>query len=241
LWGAVVAWRRSHELMGSLLLSNCVVFFVLTPLYRPYARLLLPWMLASELLAGLGAASLVSTRADEAAAGAKFRWLRGRVVAGAGTVVLAVLAATAGLRREAAGRAWDERTGDRDAATQLMERIPKEAAVFVVAEPQVCFYFRKAGYQAFCVHRLGLNGVAQDALLYRTSRPVFVVGGKYARDDLTWRRILDDSPGRFESVETVAMQPGDIRLQDDLSPEEIAEYRQNPDSRYRLELLRLAR
>jgi len=37
------------------------------------------------------------------------------------------------------------------------------------------------------------------------------------------------------------MQPGDIRLQDDLSPEEIAEYRQNPDSRYRLELLRLAR
>jgi len=241
LWGAVVAWRRSHELMGSLLLSNCVVFFVLTPLYRPYARLLLPWMLASELLAGLGAASLVSTRADEAAAGAKFRGLRGRVVAGAGAVVLAVLAATAGLRREAAGRAWDERTGDRDAATQLMERIPKEAAVFVVAEPQVCFYFRKAGYQAFCVHRLGLNGVAQDALLYRTSRPVFVVGGKYARDDLTWRRILDDSPGRFESVETVAMQPGDIRLQDDLSPEEIAEYRQNPDSRYRLELLRLAR
>ena len=113
--------------------------------------------------------------------------------------------------------------------------------MFVVAEPQVCFYFRKAGYQAFCVHRLGLNGVAQDPLLYRTSRPVFIVGGKYARDDLAWRKILDDSPGRFENVETVAMQPGDIRLQDDLSPREIAEYQQNPDSRYRLELLRLAR
>jgi dolichyl-phosphate-mannose-protein mannosyltransferase len=240
LLGAVVALRRSHEPMGSLLVSACVVFFVLTPLYRPYARLLLPWMLASQLLAGLGAASLVSAGA-EAASRAKFRGLRGRVVAGAGALVLAVLAATPGLRREAAGSAWDDRTGDRDAATHLMERIPKEAAVFVVAEPQVCFYFRKAGYQAFCVHRLGLNGVAQDPLLYRTSRPVFIVGGKYARDDLAWRKILDDSPGRFESVETVAMQPGDIRLQDDLSQREIAEYQQNPDSRYRLELLRLAR
>jgi dolichyl-phosphate-mannose-protein mannosyltransferase len=240
LLGAVVALRRSHEPMGSLLVSACVVFFVLTPFYRPYARLLLPWMLASQLLAGLGAASLVSAGA-EAASGAKFRGLRGRVVAGAGALVLAVFAATPGLRREAAGSAWDDRTGDRDAANHLMERIPKEAAVFVVAEPQVCFYFRKAGYQAFCVHRLGLNGVAQDPLLYRTSRPVFIVGGKYARDDLAWRKILDGSPGRFESVETVAMQPGDIRLQDDLSPREIAEYQQNPDSRYRLELLRLAR
>jgi dolichyl-phosphate-mannose-protein mannosyltransferase len=240
LLGAVVALRRSHELMGSLLVSTCVVFFVLTPLYRPYARLLLPWMLASQLLAGLGAASLVSAGA-EAASGPKFRGLRGRVAAGAAAVVLAVLAATPGLRREAAGSAWDERTGDRDAAIHLMEQIPKEAAVFVVAEPQVCFYFRKAGYQAFCVHRVGLNGVAQDPLLYRSSRPVFIVGGKYARDDLAWRKILDDSPGRFESAQTVAMRPGDIRLQDDLSPREIAEYQQNPDSRYRLELLRLAR
>jgi hypothetical protein len=122
-----------------------------------------------------------------------------------------------------------------------MAGIPKEAAVFVVAEPQACFYFRQAGYQAFCVHRLGLNGVAPDPLLYPTSRPVFVVGGKYARDDAAWRKILDDSPGRFESVATVEMQPGDIRLQDDLAPQEIAQYREKPDARYRLELLRLAK
>jgi len=235
LFGAVVALRRSNEFMGSLLVLTFVVLFVLTPLYRPYARLLLPWMLAAQLLAGLGVAGLASI------AGAKFRGLGGPVMAGAGVALLAVLAATLGLRREAKGSAWGERTGDRDAAIRLMAEIPKEAAVFVVAEPQVCFYFRKAGYQTFCVHRLGLNGVAQDPLLYATSRPVFIVGGKYARDDPTWRRILDDSPGRFASVETVAMQPGDIRLEDDLLPQEIAQYQEKPDSRYRLELLRLAK
>jgi dolichyl-phosphate-mannose-protein mannosyltransferase len=239
--GAVVAVRRSKEFMGPLLVSTFVVFFALTPLYRPYARLLLPGMLAAQLLAGLGAARLLSAGASETATAVKFRSLFRPAMAGAGAVVLAVLALALGLRREAGGSAWGERTGDRDAAIQLFGEIPKEAAVFVVAEPQVCFYFRKAGYQTFCVHRLGLNGLAQDPLLYRTSRPVFIVGGKYARDDPTWRKILDDSPGRFESVGTVAMQPGDIRLQDDLSPREIAAYKQKPDSRYRLELLRLAR
>lgn len=236
LLGAVLALRRSDGFMGSLLVLTFVVFFVSTPLYRPYARLLLPWMLAAQLLAGRGVAGLLSS-----AAGAKFRGLSGPLMAGAGVAALAVLAATLGIRREARGSAWGERTGDRGAATRLMAGIPKEAAVFVVAEPQACFYFRQAGYQAFCVHRLGLNGVAPDPLLYPTSRPVFVVGGKYARDDAAWRKILDDSPGRFESVATVEMQPGDIRLQDDLAPQEIAQYREKPDARYRLELLRLAK
>jgi 4-amino-4-deoxy-L-arabinose transferase-like glycosyltransferase len=243
LLGVVMVLRQPRtrsELMGSLLVSTFAVFFVLTPLYRPYARLLLPWMLASQLLAGVGAAQLICAGADAIAAGAKFRGPRLLVLAGA-AVILALLGAMLGLREETSGSAWSERTGSRDAAMQLMKDIPKEAAVFVVGEPQVCFYFRKAGYQTFCIHRLGLNGVAQDPLMYTTSQPVFIAGGKYARDDVTWQKILNDTPGRFENVETVAMQPGDIRLQDDLPPGEIAQYKKQADSRYRLELLRLNR
>lgn len=240
LLGLGLVWSQK-EFLGQLAGVTFMVFTILTPLYTPYARLLLPWMATAQLLGGVAIARFAVPGSEDEMSKShpEFRSGRLAVVVGA-AVVIVISGAIFGLRKNH-GSAWSDRSGDRASSAQAMSNVPKDGVVFVVGEPQVCFYFRQAGYRAFCVHRLGLNGIAPDPLLYATKEPIFVVGGKYARDDPTWRGIQEDQPGRFTALGRFYLRPGDIRLLDDLPTSEVEKYMGTHDSRYDLELLRVNR
>ncbi len=75
--------------------------------------------------------------------------------------------------------------------------------------------------------------------MYKTTSPVYVIGGKYAREESDWLPILEAVPGRFQLVTRVAMEPSVVRLLDDKSPRETLTFKEHPDSSYDLELFRL--
>jgi dolichyl-phosphate-mannose-protein mannosyltransferase len=234
-FGVSRAWKKGGFL-GPLLVSGFIAFFILTPCYTPYARLLLPWTLMAQLLAGASLNSLLAESAQAVPESEERKVLRFFV--GAWALFLIVIFAW-GARKQSDAVAWDSSVSSRDAAQQLMAQIPKDAPVFVVAEPQLAFYFRCAGYQTYSLQHLAFNKIAPDPITYSlsSSGPIYVVGGFYARDEYDWNRILAAVPDRFRAVAKVTMRAGDIRLLDDMTPSEATAYKANPDARYDLDLL----
>ncbi len=43
--------------------------------------------------------------------------------------------------------------------------------------------------------------------MYKTSKPIYVIGGKYAREESDWLPILETVPGRFQLVTGLQWSP----------------------------------
>jgi dolichyl-phosphate-mannose-protein mannosyltransferase len=239
LYGLVTAWTRGREL-GRLLAAAFLVFFVLTPCYTPFARLLLPWVLVAQILAGAGVEHFFDEGVTVARPAGSGLWTSKKLrLLSMATAFLFLLALAMGFHAPNKPSVWEPTTGSRDAVDRLMPYLSVESIVFVTGEPNVAFYFQRAGYHTFCIQHLAFNAGAQDPLMYKTSSPVYVIGGKYARDESDWLLILHAVPGRFQLVARVPMQPSDVRLLDDESPREALAFKAHPDSSYDLELFRL--
>jgi 4-amino-4-deoxy-L-arabinose transferase-like glycosyltransferase len=187
---------------GSLALALFVCFSLLTPLYHPYARLLLPWRLAAALLAG---ALLQHLLLDEA------RWpARGTRLTGALGVTIAILGLCfQGLPAPRVASQPDFRA----AATAIAEHVTSGEVVLVASEPAVCFYLRELGVSAWPTEGTwALDGAGANTT-------VLWVAGLYSRRRREVEQWHASNPGaRVDLVVTVAARCGLVRLLDDYEP-----------------------
>jgi 4-amino-4-deoxy-L-arabinose transferase-like glycosyltransferase len=215
-------WRSGSE-FGRLLVITFGAFFLLLPCYQAFARLLLPFSVVTLLLAGYALKFfLESARVREVShrllGGGKWR----RAAAVAAPAVLSVLAIVVVKHPEP--HTWAAETGYRDAAKQLASAIPTNGVVFVLAEPEVAFYFQSEGRQTFCIcidPQTYQRYQATHPFRSDSNVPQYVVAGFYAKAWWNWNPAAGgNGSGRYRMLARVPAAPGDIRLLDDFPTKE---------------------
>ena len=225
--GLALARRRDPGVWT--LLAYALVFSVLSPLYKPYARLLLPWVGAIFLLAGAGIAALINSRDTASTRGPSGRFQLAGAAALCGVAVAGLLLMTPPPR----GATYRASNGLSRAAEALLPRIDTERPVVVLGEPAVVYYLRRAGIEARHI-RLP-DGIYHH---YREGDELQAVVGRYSRHRLlSW---AEGHPGALTPVATAeARGIGDMRLLDDFGPWNAADFDTGTRPEYDLDLFRL--
>jgi len=204
------------------------VFTVLTPLYTPYPRLLLPWLAAAALLAGVTIEWLVLTEFP-----ARMR------IAAPLTVVLvaAVLLGARGVTPAAVP--WRPRDQLRVGAEEVNRLAGGSDPIVVLGEPGVVFYLRRLGREAWHVDR------PDDASRYVTSgMPFYFVGGRYSRSIKGPRSLaawMEQHPEGVAAGVAHVADMSDVRLLDDFSPNGARRFRREARDDYDLRVYRVSR
>ncbi len=215
-----------NRLGGLTIAAWLLVWGVLTPLYRPYARLALPLAIGMSLAAGALLARLVSHAASDD------RESRIPTAALAGAAALAV--GLVGALLPDPSSPWQPARGHAVAAERLLESLPEGASVFVIGEPSLAYYLDRAGGPAF----EPIEGPELVSRLESDGQPRFVVTGIYARMSGTEQRTLESLGDRLQRVAVVPFEPRDLRLLDDGHPAVARAHRAQPTERYVLKLFR---
>ena len=233
--------RPPVSLATAVMLALIVLWVVMAPLYHPYFRLLLPFMMAlyvmtAALLArwveGADVFRITFWRPMSALADADPRpaspGVHGaRLAIGIAAVLLTLVA---GRWRTDHSDPWRPTRSFAAAADSISALIPAGAPVMVLGEPPLAFYLHQRGHPAF-------GRVTFDMLDTRTE-PGFLVVGRYASSAPFLRTGLAERAHRLSLVDTISVDPTDLRLLDDLTPGVAAGYRARPDGRYALVLYR---
>ncbi len=221
--GVVLLARRGRGLPGLAVVAWLLVWLVLTPLYRPYARLALPGVVAACLGAGLALSELA----------------RGSREGGrAGPVVAALCAAAIlafGRGKAPSGDPWRASAGLREAARGMQAEIPAGARVYVLGEPALAYYLSAAGRLA----EGSVQGVDLPDVLSGAREPAWVVIGRYARSTGAEQLLVDRLGKRLGTELRLPFVPKDLRVLDDNDPWNSRHYRERPDGRYDLVLRRV--
>ena len=207
-------------------LAFFAVFTVLTPLYHPYPRLLMPWFVAAALLAGVALDALLTAERPARAL---------RMTPIAAGAVLALLLVVRGLHP--AADPWRPRDGLRLAAMEL-DRIAREPApIIVIGEPAVVFYLRRLGREAWHVDR------PADAVRHaRAGAGYYLVGGIYSRRVRGPRSLaawLEEHPDIAAAGRAHAPDMSDVRLLDDFGPDAARRFRRERRDDYDLAVYRV--
>lgn len=210
--GGLVALRRWRATPEPLALA--LLFTVTTPLYHPYARLLLPWWILAILLAG----SLVQRLGEWAASPAAARRL---ALASGGVAILALgISAAAGSLRNPfeGGMSRLDATGLREAAFEL-GRLAEDrgATIAVVGEPSLVYYLERAGRKV-----LHLDHPRDLDARRRSGERFLLVEGIYARRTGEIKRWFESLPAPPEAIASIPVPVGPVRLLDDFSPGSLA-------------------
>lgn len=221
-----------------------------TPFYRPYPRLVLPWLIS----AWLGCAALVGwwLRADGTATAATPSGKKAERSRGiSALLVLVSLAASAWLAAERFSPrpvGWQERTGLERIAQKIVERIAREADrghqaraepifLYVYAEPALFFHI-----SALAPHRIAAGPVSNLDFVRPADpppMPTFLATGPHAHRSQRfaehWRKLGD----RFETVQQYDYVPSDLVRLNHHPPAALAgDDDQRPDEQVRLYRLR---
>lgn len=215
--------RNRGSFSSWLVLGWVALWLVALPLYRPYARLALPLMLALYLLAGVSLAAAASPSAAEETPA------RSRPLLAALMLVLVTVAAT--LAPAPSGLWRDSRSLAR-AATAMEREIPPESRVIVIGEPSLAFYLHLDNRPAF-------ERTEDPALLEALADPAYVVTGIYSQTAPKLSTGLRNLTDRLVPLGTFAFTPNDLRLLDDFDPVRARSYRLHPDETFDLKLYRL--
>ncbi|MGH7555455.1 MAG: ArnT family glycosyltransferase [Longimicrobiales bacterium] len=213
-------------------LALLAAFTILTPLYHPYARLLLPALVGAMLVAGVTTA-LLAVRLASA------QPVRSRAAVTALAAVIAGLALVVGLRREPLTTYRSSR-GMASAAERFAQLVPRNAEVIVLGEPAIVFYLRSRGLSAWQYDRpSGLMGGR-----YSAGDTIYVAGGIYSRRARGLERIAVQFAGAIDSLGTIPItQVNHVRLLDDFSPARARSFMRSeltaPTDRYHLEVFRV--
>jgi 4-amino-4-deoxy-L-arabinose transferase-like glycosyltransferase len=241
LFGLPGARRAPMRLATRALLALFVLWVVMAPLYHPYFRLLLPFMIAVHVMA---AALLARWVAGEDV----FRLVFWRPVSGEGSRAAPPSPAPARVLPLGAGLAavaftvlaarwrtdhsdpWRSARALADAADRIGVHVPAGAPVMVLGEPPLAFYLHQRGHPAF--RRVTLREL--DA----QTQPGYLVVGLYAYSAPNLRTGLAERASRLTTLDTIPVVPTDLRLLDDYRPALATRYRSEPDGTYELVLYR---
>lgn len=197
---------RRLELPALALLAALVLWSVLTPFYHPYARLLLPLAVTAMLAAGVALqAFLIGDAATEQAPSP---------APATAALGLAVLTFTAASFRDDASDPWRDARGVHRAALELTRRLPTHARVFVLGDPALAWYVKRAGFDETEV----VPGPQCLERLEREQRETFVACGFYPRLTGAEQRLIEGAGAQLEPFEAAAAQVKDVRVLDDFRP-----------------------
>jgi 4-amino-4-deoxy-L-arabinose transferase-like glycosyltransferase len=226
--GAVILVRRHgwHWTPHWFALAYFAVFTVLTPLYAPYPRLLLPWFTAAVLLAGVAIEWLVTMDLP-----ARLRIAAPVAVALAAGILLGAF----GLRPAAVP--WRPRDQLQVGAQEVNRIAGASEPIVVLGEPGVVFYLRRLGREAWHIDR------PDEASRYVPSgTPFYLVGGLYSRRIRGPQSLAAWLEGHPEGVRVGTAHladMSDIRLLDDFSPDGARRFRREARDDYDLRVYRV--
>lgn len=215
--------RDRGHLPTWIALTWAALWVVAAPIYRPYFRLLLPFMVVSSILAGVTLDRWL-TSSDRLPTRIGVGGLLG------GTAVAAVVFVL-GFRRPMTTDPWRDDASMRRAADAMTQLIPPHAEVRVIWDPPVAYYLQLAQRNAF-------EDVDGIAVLDTMTVSRYIVTGTYVRGSVGMRAGMERHADELELLGRYPVQPTDIRLLDDDSPDEARAFRAHPDSTFDLLLYR---
>ncbi len=207
------------------------LFTLLTPLYHPYARLLLPWLLGVALFAGAGLARFATTFTDD-----RNPAFPRHAVTLLGAATLAGAVAVYGFVPRPGPETWGPTDGLRDVVRSAARRtLAERQPVLVVGEPALVFYLGEQGIDASHVDRL------DPATLKEHPGAEWALTGVYPRRAGVVDEAMDT--GLTASVIRVRawrVRVGEVRRLDDFQPWEARLDRAHPQSpQHRVDLWKL--
>jgi 4-amino-4-deoxy-L-arabinose transferase-like glycosyltransferase len=216
VWGVVIAWGN-RDAGARIALAFLGAFAVLTPLYYPYPRLALPWMLGSSVFAGVAIADLISPRIGVGAGVARPRVPPlARSLAGAGVAAIIVLVCWVRPPWVTA-HTFRPKDGFRTAASRIATRLPEDCTVLVWAEPAVVFYLRDRLPGVYAI-----NDIREASRYAALGRPIYLVTSLYAgrlQGALGLPGWSSANPGALSEVDVAPVRAlSDVRLMDDFGP-----------------------
>jgi 4-amino-4-deoxy-L-arabinose transferase-like glycosyltransferase len=214
---------RADVLPAVTLAAWLGIWIILTPMYRPYARLVLPFTIAACLAAPM--ALLTLFRARETAGGLNTR---------VGLALGALAVAVGGVLLPDPSNPWRPSSGPREAVAAMTAEIPEGSRVIVLGAPSVAYYLHRSGRPSF----ERVPGADLPAALDSAGAPVYVVFSLYSRRTGAQSRNLEELGDRLSFVGSYGFEPKDLRFLDDYPPEEAYALRANRGRDYDLELYR---
>lgn len=220
--------RESDRFPAALLVGWVALFTVMSPFYHPYARLLLPFVLAMHLAVGALVQHIASTGRTTTTGGTA------RVAATCALVLVAGL--TAYLRAEP--QVWREARSLPAMTASIAEAVPPGARLIILGEPSLAFYLQLQGRTAI------VSGEAQRELTRLAHlegnpvEPVYILAGGYARRAEPLRNAVKALGPQLVQVSTYPFRPNDVRLLDDMSPRQARAFLRQPDETFDVALLK---
>jgi hypothetical protein len=221
VWALTTRWRAGMRGPDWVIAAVVVLWVVMAPVYHPYFRLLMPFTLATYIMAANALAA-----GGAAVPGARPPMLS-LAVAGVATAVTAVIA----LRLPDSSNPWRPEPGLAHAAAVLDRSLPPGVPVRVMGEPALAFHLHQRGHPAF--KRTYLDSLDDG------TDPVYLVTGMYLRRAPRPRASFNERKERMEPLARVPLgAPSDIRVLDDFRPDSARRWMQQRDSTYDLLLFR---
>jgi 4-amino-4-deoxy-L-arabinose transferase-like glycosyltransferase len=210
----------SNRDAGDSLLAPCLIgawfwgLFVATPMYHPYSRLWLPWLVSSALL--IAAATMPGRRRSLPSPLA--RWGQQSLMAtAAGCGVLYFAAACSGRAPLTVPASLESRAALRDAARKIVQHVGTGDSTYIVghSDPALWYHLMKLRQAAFTSSSL-------DVVDGRTTVPRYVILGPLSQRDATLGREFKQREDRLELVEEYPIHLSRVAVLDLFSPADLA-------------------
>ena len=194
---------------------------VMTPLYFPYARLVLPFTIATFIGSGFFISKVLS-------GSEKVTIATSRQVVLAGSIASAVVLA-AGLFLPHPSNPWRASRSMAVAASEMLNMIPVGSRVVVIGEPSLAYYLDISGRPAF-----GRFDNPDEWIHFKD--PVYFVTGVYTKRAPDLSAGLEQIKDRLNFLRQFEVYPKDLRVMDDFNPASARKFLLNPDDTFNLSL-----
>jgi 4-amino-4-deoxy-L-arabinose transferase-like glycosyltransferase len=223
--------REFGAYRSRVLLCWIGLWIVAAPFYQPYPRLLLPFTIATLLLAG----AMLDRMLAAAASAPRTTTPEMPSPVGALACLVAAVGLFVGSRtlRDDVGDPWRATRSHAVAAERIDKLVPQGARVYVIGEPTLVHYLQQRGRD------VPLR--VQAAEIDRLAPPAYLVTGVYVDRAPPLRNRVNRNAGRFTRVAELPFDPNDLRLLDDLRARAARRFRAARDTTFDLTLYRVDR
>lgn len=232
--GAIMTLRKG-DLGSWVWLMALLILSVMTPFYRPYPRLVLPWLFVWIMMSAAGIQTL--TDAMEAfSRNLASTWWRVGLAFLAGLVFLTFF-----LSGKVKGvKAYTPTDSIRIASQDIAAQLPEGAVAMVHGEPAVAYYLMQEGVEAHPIDH-PIDNPAVASLIKPEWDQLFLVTGIYAeRRDPSAKAGLERLKDRLTLMGTFSVRPNAARLLNDFSPSSAMEFDSATRDDYNLHLYLVA-